>query len=96
MNASASTPGNEGAGGGLGWQGGDGAETGRDGEAEAGRDTGRRRAGRDGEAEAGRDTGRIWGGEMTCSAVFPCGLQLRMALTSNIPVTISCVNKADY
>jgi len=31
MNASASTPGNEGAGGGLGWQSGDGAETGREG-----------------------------------------------------------------
>ena len=78
MNASASAPGNEVVGGGLGWQGGDGAETGRDGE-----------------AEAGRDTGRIWGGEMTCSAVFPCGLQLRMALKS-IPVSISSVTKADY
>jgi len=67
---------------GPGWRGGGGSGYGAE-------------TGRDGEAEAGRDTGRIWGGEMTCSAVFPCGLQLRMALTS-IPVTISCVTKADY
>ncbi len=50
--------------------------------------------GRDGEAEAGRDTGRIWGGEMTCSAVFTCGLQLRMALIRiRTQVSISCLNK---
>jgi hypothetical protein len=46
-------------GDGQGWRGGGGlgygTETGRDGEAEAGRDTGRRR---DGEAEAGQTSGR--------------------------------------